>query len=243
MSLSGKTIVFTGTLTMKRADATKAAEAAGAKVSGSVSGNTDILVAGPGAGAKEAQAKAKGVDVWSEAQFVEALGGSTSEPAPAAGKGKKKAAPEPEEEAPPAKKQKAGKGKAKEETSTAPATPTKAASAAGDAPTPGLRTPGVDRAARSMSGVSVYLDYDAKLNQAVTDGPVNSNKFYIVQVLQRGSLYAVWNRWGRVGEEGQNNLNKLSWGSAEAAVKDFEKKYVHSFRTLNGKEYWEQSAC
>lgn len=52
MSLDGKTIVFTGTLTTKRAEATRQAREAGATVTGSVSGKTDILIAGPGAGAK-----------------------------------------------------------------------------------------------------------------------------------------------------------------------------------------------
>jgi NAD-dependent DNA ligase len=49
MSLLGKTIVFTGTFTMKRVDAIKVAESAGAKVDSSVTENTSILVAGWGA--------------------------------------------------------------------------------------------------------------------------------------------------------------------------------------------------
>eukprot|EP01050_Picozoa_sp_SAG11_P018036 SAG11_NODE_2671_length_3110_cov_3.724012_5_plen_128_part_01 len=76
MSLRGKTIVFTGTLQMKRDDAKAAAEAAGAKVAGSVSKTTDILVCGAGVGAKKtADAEKKGVAVWEEAQFTEALVG------------------------------------------------------------------------------------------------------------------------------------------------------------------------
>ena len=51
MSLSGKTVCFTGKLETNRGDASKAAEAAGAKVSASVTNATNILVAGPGAGA------------------------------------------------------------------------------------------------------------------------------------------------------------------------------------------------
>ena len=228
MSLSGKTIVFTGTLSMKRADATKAAEAAGAKVGGSVTKNTHILVAGPGAGAKEEDAKAKGVEIWTEAQFTSAIGGggggaSSAPPAAAAaaapkGKGKQKAPPEEEPEAAPAKK-----AKSKASEPPPPSSPAGAAAKPASTP-PGARTPGVDRVARGL-GASVYLDYDAKLNQAVVDGPVNSNKFYIIQVLQKGSLYACWNRYGRVGEEGQNNQAKLQWGSAEVAIKDFEKKF------------------
>lgn len=46
--LAGKTIVFTGTLTMSRSEATSQAEACGAKVGSAVSGNTDFLVAGAG---------------------------------------------------------------------------------------------------------------------------------------------------------------------------------------------------
>ena len=237
MSLTGKTIVFTGTLTMKRADATKAAEAAGAKVGSSVTKNTSILVAGPGAGAKEDDAKAKGVEVWTEDQFIAAIGGGGAGTAAAPKGGKQKAASsaEEQEDAPKAKKAKEApappKGKQKaappaedmEVEKPPPASP--AGNKAQPSSTPqGGRTPGVDRVARGM-GATVYLDYDAKLNQAVVDGPVNSNKFYIVQVLQRGSLFACWNRWGRVGEEGQNNGAKLSWGSADAAIQDFEKKF------------------
>jgi NAD-dependent DNA ligase len=76
MSLLGKTIVFTGTFTMTRVDATNAAESAGAKVGSSVTTNTSILVAGLGAGAEEEDdAKAKGVEIWTEDQFVAAVGG------------------------------------------------------------------------------------------------------------------------------------------------------------------------
>jgi|LauGreDrversion4_1035100.scaffolds.fasta_scaffold49385_1 NAD-dependent DNA ligase len=76
MSLLGKTIVFTGTFTMARVDATKAAEAAGAKVDSSITENTSILVAGWGAGAEERKkAKAEGVEIWTEDQFVAAVGG------------------------------------------------------------------------------------------------------------------------------------------------------------------------
>ena len=61
-------------LQMKRDYAKTAAEAAGAKVGGSVTGKTDILVCGTGVGEKKtSDAMAKGVVVWDEAAFVQAI--------------------------------------------------------------------------------------------------------------------------------------------------------------------------
>ncbi len=74
LPLAGKTYVLTGTLeTMTRDQAKARLQGLGAKVSGSVSANTDAVVAGPGAGSKLAKAQALGVAVLDEQEFVALL--------------------------------------------------------------------------------------------------------------------------------------------------------------------------
>lgn len=74
--VAGKTVVFTGSLTrMTRAEAKANAERLGAKVAGSVSKKTDYVVAGADAGSKLANARALGVAVLTEDEWLALVGG------------------------------------------------------------------------------------------------------------------------------------------------------------------------
>ena len=72
--VAGKTVVITGKFTkVDRAGAEAALAQLGAKVTGSVSKNTDMLFAGDKAGSKLKKAQELGIEVMGEAEFVEKL--------------------------------------------------------------------------------------------------------------------------------------------------------------------------
>jgi len=74
-TLKGKTVVVTGTLSIERDEMEALLRKAGAKVTGSVSKNTDFLVVGAGAGSKLTKANELGIPTLTEAQAQKAMTG------------------------------------------------------------------------------------------------------------------------------------------------------------------------
>ena len=73
--ISGKTVVFTGTLEhMTRSEAKAKAQSLGAKVAGSVSAKTDYVIVGADAGSKADKAKELGIKMLSESEFLDLIG-------------------------------------------------------------------------------------------------------------------------------------------------------------------------
>ena len=86
-SINGKRIVFTGELeSMTRAESQAKAKSIGAVVGSTVNAETDLLVAGPGAGSKLAAALKHGVKVLNEKQWIKIAGGADAKVAKKAGK-------------------------------------------------------------------------------------------------------------------------------------------------------------
>ena len=73
----------------------------------------------------------------------------------------------------------------------------------------------------SLSGAVVHQDYDCTLNQ--TNIGANNNKFYVIQLLEKGGKFYAWTRWGRVGEDGQSAL--VGPVDFAKALKAFEAKF------------------
>jgi DNA ligase (NAD+) len=73
--IAGKTFVITGTLSLGRNEFKERILAAGGKVSGSISGKTDYLLAGDGGGSKRDKAELLGVEVISEEDFEKLAAG------------------------------------------------------------------------------------------------------------------------------------------------------------------------
>jgi DNA ligase (NAD+) len=73
--VAGKIVVITGTLEhFDRRELTERLEALGARVTGSVSPKTDLVIAGEKAGSKRAKAEELDIEVWDESKLLNALG-------------------------------------------------------------------------------------------------------------------------------------------------------------------------
>jgi len=248
MALADKTVVFTGTLKVKRAEAKKLAEDAGARVTTSVSSKTSVLVTGSSSGSalhrSVHKAKNLGIEIWTEEMFFDSLAPKKkkktkkkgrpvkSKKKPKAPAKKKRSAKEmlsEDDEMPPPKKKKRGKPKISEKPDIVnphfedeKSDPEMAKVEEPDRKKKKKSSgPRPDRRIPNADNWTVDPEYHIKLNQ--TNIGFNNNKYYIIQLLSDPNGYALWTRWGRVGEPGQNSLKKF--GGEAAGRKAFEKKF------------------
>ncbi len=79
---AGKTVVLTGKMSMPRGEATSVLQSMGARVGGSITKNTDYLIAATDTSSKAVKAAQMGIEVLDERQFLEQVNASGSPPAP-----------------------------------------------------------------------------------------------------------------------------------------------------------------
>jgi poly [ADP-ribose] polymerase 2/3/4 len=116
---------------------------------------------------------------------------------------------------------KAKTSKAKSATPAAATTTTQTVVAVTPAPTAAAVVIPVDDLCPLKRTAKVIDDWDAMLNQ--TNIGSNNNKYYVIQLIQDGTKFYTWTRWGRVGEGGQNAL--LGNGTLDDAKKCFQAKF------------------
>ncbi|OQR88785.1 poly, ADP-ribose polymerase 3-like [Thraustotheca clavata] len=237
-SLNDQVVAISGKLsTMTRAEATNYVQQAGGSVSSSVTKKTTILVAADGINGKKAQsASAQGVTVWTEDQFLNAIGQTTTstdvkeeeelvveETKPGS---KKRAAKAPKKASKKAKKsvkeEEEEEDDFEDEEEMKPEPKSEPVKTESTGERRAARRP--DRHLDSRAHFEIVDDYMTDLMQ--TNIGNNNNKFYIIQLLQSTSdkTYYVFTRWGRLGEVGQQNLKSFGH-SLDKACAQFEKKF------------------
>eukprot|EP00581_Thalassiosira_minuscula_P008897 CAMPEP_0183707052 /NCGR_PEP_ID=MMETSP0737-20130205/3729_1 /TAXON_ID=385413 /ORGANISM="Thalassiosira miniscula, Strain CCMP1093" /LENGTH=859 /DNA_ID=CAMNT_0025934623 /DNA_START=219 /DNA_END=2799 /DNA_ORIENTATION=+ len=104
-----------------------------------------------------------------------------------------------------------------------PSTPTSNIGSVVAVATPSKIAGAVDKlASAQLKRGTVYEDYNVMLNQ--TNLGANNNKFYKIQLIQCGSSYHLFSKWGRVGEDGKTQ-EQGPFADIEKAQKEFAKKF------------------
>lgn len=229
MSIVGKTLCFTGTLQITRANATKAAKSCSASVSSSITAKTEILVAGPGAGSKLGQAQAKGLEIWTEEEFNSAVeNGGVIDPSKGA-KAKPKPKPKPKKKAavaagtPSAKRKKVVKAEAESDDEM----DIDDMAACADDALEGGGGPEVMQCVPNAENFTVHTgehgNFDVKLAFSDGSGSSNNNKFYRIQLLNDNDRFHVVTNWGRLGEPGASKIKEFE--DEADAIQEFGKAY------------------